>query len=62
MNLIVLQEELKHPDWEISAADSRQRDLAREVCAKHLKDLRREVGTPLKSFRLVGEDTKPLIR
>lgn len=63
MGLAVATMERDFPDWTISAEDRRQAGIARTVCAAHLADLRRVLGTPLKSIWTVGEeDTKPLIR
>jgi hypothetical protein len=35
LNLIVLLEEKLHPNWEISAADRRDRETAVKTCANH---------------------------
>jgi hypothetical protein len=61
MSLTILQEEIEHPDWEISAADRRDRDDARQTCADHLSDLR-QFQTKLRSYILRDEYDGPFLR
>jgi hypothetical protein len=55
--------EEKWSDELLASDDRRDRETAIKVCGQHLQDLRRMIGTPLRSLRLMGEeDSKPLIR
>jgi len=47
--------EARLSDKAISAEDVRLREQLRQACAQHLSDLRREIGTPLKSCILRDE-------